>query len=119
MMPAIISSNVTVMVRDFDRAIDFYTKTLGLSLVNRWGNHYAQVSAPGVTIGLHPSDEEFTGREGISIGFAVEDIESAKKLLDEKGVKSNRNEGKSGSLLSFTDPDGTPLYFMQSKVGRW
>ncbi len=116
---AITTSNVTVMVRDLDRAIDFYTKTLGLSLVNRWGNHYAQVSAPGVTIGLHPNVEEFTGRNGISIGFGVEDIESAKRLLDEKGVKYDHNEGKSGSLVSFADPDGTPLYFMQSKVGRW
>jgi catechol 2,3-dioxygenase-like lactoylglutathione lyase family enzyme len=119
MMPAITTSNVTVMVKDLDRAIEFYTKALGLSLVNRWGGHYAQVSAPGVTIGLHPSAEEFTGRFGISIGFGIEDIRSAKRLLDEKAVKYDCKEGKPGTLLSFTDPDGTPLYFMQSKVGRW
>jgi catechol 2,3-dioxygenase-like lactoylglutathione lyase family enzyme len=119
MMPAITSSNVTVMVKDLDRAIEFYTRTLGLSLVNRWGNHYAQVSAPGVTIGLHPSAEEFTGRDGISIGFGVKDIESAKRLLNEKGLPGDSKEGNSGILLSFADPDGTPLYFIQSKVGRW
>ncbi|MGZ4886111.1 MAG: VOC family protein [Candidatus Aminicenantales bacterium] len=54
----------------------------------------------------------------MSIGFGVEDIESAKKLLDEKGVPYDPKEGKSGILVSFTDPDGTPLYFIQSKVGR-
>jgi catechol 2,3-dioxygenase-like lactoylglutathione lyase family enzyme len=119
MMPAITTSNVTVMVKDLDRSIEFYTKVLGLSLVNRWGNHYAQVSAPGITIGLHPNVEEFTNRAGMSIGFGIEDIESAKRLLDEKGVKSYSKEDKSGILLSFMDPDGTPLYFMQSKVGPW
>jgi catechol 2,3-dioxygenase-like lactoylglutathione lyase family enzyme len=107
------------MVRDLDRAIEFYTKTLGLSLVKRWDDHYAQVSAPGVVIGLHPSDETFADREGISIGFGVEDLESAKKLLDETGVAYESHDGKSGALLSFTDPDGTPLYFLRSRVGRW
>jgi catechol 2,3-dioxygenase-like lactoylglutathione lyase family enzyme len=114
MMPVITSSNVTIMVQNLDRAIEFYTKTLGLSLVKRWGGHYAQVRAPGVTIGLHPNTEEFVNRNGISIGFAVEDIESAKRLLDEKGLKYHSKEDQPGALISFTDPDGTPLYFVSS-----
>jgi catechol 2,3-dioxygenase-like lactoylglutathione lyase family enzyme len=114
MMPVITSSNVTIMVRDLDRAIAFYTQTMGLSLVNRWGDHYAQVSAPGVTIGLHPNTEEFANRNGISIGFAVEDIESAKRLLDEKGLEYQSKDDQPGALISFTDPDGTPLYFIPS-----
>jgi len=107
------------MVKDLDRAIDFYTKVLGLSLVKRWENNYAQVRAPGVVIGLHPSDETFANRDGLSIGFGVDDIDAAKKLLGENGVAYESHEGKSGRLLSFRDPDGTPLYFLQSRVGRW
>ncbi len=46
--------NVTVMVSDLERAIRFYTEALGLKLKWRWGD-YAEVEAPGVTIGLHPA----------------------------------------------------------------
>lgn len=51
------SCNVTVMVSDFDKSIKFYIDTLGLILKNRWGNEFAYIEAPGLTIGLHPFPE--------------------------------------------------------------
>lgn len=33
----------TVYVSDMDRAVDFYTQTLGLPLSERWGNEYASI----------------------------------------------------------------------------
>ena len=56
-MYTIKTANVTIMVKDMDKSIDFYTKGLGLELKQRWNNHYAQVSSPGVVIGLHPAKE--------------------------------------------------------------
>jgi catechol 2,3-dioxygenase-like lactoylglutathione lyase family enzyme len=55
-MYTIKTANVTVMVKNMDKSIDFYT-SLGLELKQRWNNHYAQVAAPGVIIGLHPAKE--------------------------------------------------------------
>jgi hypothetical protein len=64
-------SNVTIMVRDMDRSISFY-QSIGFTLKNRWGSHYAQISAPGITIGLHPtSGNNSQGTSNISVGFTV------------------------------------------------
>lgn len=109
----IISSNVTVMVGNMDRAVNFY-QGLGLRLINRWDDHYAMLSAKDIVIGLHPAGEEGkTGSGTTSIGFMIEDIEEAAALLKAVGVEAHREDGKSGSYLHFTDPDGTLLYFVK------
>src|SRR5215469_833122 len=54
----ISGGNVTVFVTNMDRAVRFYTETLGLKLAYRFGDHWASVEAGrGLTIGLHPSSE--------------------------------------------------------------
>ena len=39
--------NVTVMVADMERSIQFYTQALGLPLGFRAGNEWAQIERPG------------------------------------------------------------------------
>ena len=117
-MYTITTSNVTVMVTDMDKAIEFY-KAIGLELKQRWNNHYAQVSAPGVVIGLHPAEKTGNANPNISIGFGVENLDEAKKRLMELNVKFDQFGDKAGDIVGFNDPDGTPLYFMQSKIGEW
>src|SRR4051812_23251531 len=103
-------SNVTIMVADMDRAISFY-QGLGLKLLERWGDNYCMIEGPGITLGIHPSHGEQTGSGALSIGFMVDDINAAEKLL--KDVKHTRHDdGKSGTYLNFQDPDGTLLYFV-------
>jgi len=43
-------SHVTVNVKDMDTSISFY-QSIGLIVKNRWGNYYAQLTAPGIDIG--------------------------------------------------------------------
>ena len=117
-MYTITTSNVTVMVTNMDRAIEFY-KAIGLELKQRWNNHYAQVSAPGVVIGLHPSEKSGNATTNVSIGFGVENLDEVKKRLMELDVTFDVSADKAGDILGFHDPDGTPLYFMQSKIGSW
>ena len=117
-MYTITTSNVTVMVTNMDRAIEFY-KAIGLQLKQRWNNHYAQVSAPGVVIGLHPSKTSGNANTSVSIGFGVENLDEVKKKLNELNVKFDLAGDKAGDILNFRDPDGTPIYFMQSKIGEW
>ena len=118
-MYKIDTANVTIMVKDIQRSIDFYVDGLGLTLKQRWDDHYALVSAPGVVIGLHPSKGQVTSAQGISIGFGIATLADAEKRLKELQVSYDTTEDKAGNFASFTDPDGTPLYFMQSKVGDW
>ena len=117
----IAGGNATVMVSDFDRAVDFYTKTLGLKLMSRFGNEWAEVSAgPGLTIGIHPPGHgPRPGTEGsISVGFTITGkIEDAVATLKSKGVtfrgpvQDNSDEGI--KLAFFGDPDGNALYLCE------
>jgi catechol 2,3-dioxygenase-like lactoylglutathione lyase family enzyme len=115
-------ANVTVMVSDMDRAVKFYVETLGLKLKSRYGDYFAQVEAPGTTIALHPSSKNGPqpGKsESLSIGFGVDDIESAIVLLKDKGVTFSGEVVRDGpvKLAFFTDPDKNPLYLSQTQ--RW
>jgi len=75
------AANTTVMVKDMDNAIAFYTDVLGLPTGMRDGNNYAEIKAPGVIIGLHP-DRGHVHKKlkagNLSIGFEVANIEVAR-----------------------------------------
>jgi catechol 2,3-dioxygenase-like lactoylglutathione lyase family enzyme len=109
------TSNITIMVQDMDKSIDFY-ENIGLELKQRWNNHYAQVAAPGVVIGLHPANEPAKTTNSISIGFGVDSLDEVKKRLLELGVAYENAEDKAGKYAHFKDPDGTLLYFMESTI---
>ena len=107
-------SNVTVLTADFDKAIGFYRK-IGFVLKNRWANHYAHLSAPGITLGLHSKGVENTGSGTVSIGFVTDDFEAAKLALQEQNIRFEARNEQGGQFLHFTDPDGTALYFIKPK----
>ena len=114
-------ANVTVMVSDMEKAVQFYTNTLGLKLKSRYGNEFAQVMAPGTTIALHPISQNGPKpghSDAISIGFAVDDLDKAIAELKGKGVQFSRiSDDTQVRLAFFTDPDGNPLYLSHSKWG--
>ena len=111
----ITDTNVTIMVKDMDIAIDFYQQ-IGLTLKQRWENHYAMMITTGLTIGIHPAHGEETSSGSVSIGFMIESIVEAKALLDSNKIAYKaEDDGKSGLYAHFTDPDGTILYFVQPK----
>lgn len=112
----ILESNITINVKDLDRSISFY-ESIGLITKNRWGNFYAQLTAPGLVIGLHPtSDNNLTGNSGnASIGFTADDFEGAKSLLQELSISTTDRHEEGGQFIHFNDPDGTALYFIKPK----
>jgi catechol 2,3-dioxygenase-like lactoylglutathione lyase family enzyme len=120
-------ANVTLMVGDMETTVKFYTVTLGLRLRARYGDHFAQVEAPGTTIALHPASDsggssakkgQGEGSDRMSIGFAVSDLQATMDELKGKGVVFTRvTDDKQVRLAFFTDPDGTPLYLSQNRWG--
>jgi catechol 2,3-dioxygenase-like lactoylglutathione lyase family enzyme len=107
-------SNVTLMVQDMDASIRFY-ESIGLTLKNRWGNHYAMVSGGGVTLGIHPGGNG-QGSGQVSIGFVVDDIDQAEAELGAVNVACRKDiDNQSGTYLHFVDPDGTILYLIKPK----
>ncbi|MFD0712703.1 VOC family protein [Paenibacillus sp. GCM10027626] len=111
------SGNVTVMVGDLKKAVKFYVETLGLKLQHEMDGHFAQVEAPGLTIGLlHLAGEQGSqlGKSGsMSIGFEVQELESAIETLKSRGVEFlDSTEGKAAQVVHFSDPDGNTLYLI-------
>ena len=114
------SGNLTLMVADMDRAVEFYTQKLGLELKVRYGNEWAEVAAPGVMLGLHQARGPIARADpniGISIGLEVDDIEAAVEELKGKGIAfpSSIRETNDLRQASFEDPDGTSLYLAEIK----
>src|SRR5688500_11860040 len=73
---------VSLGVRDLDRAIGFYRDVLRLSLIARFGN-LAFFDLDGVRLFLEAGDDE----EGSStLYLAVDDIQAARRDLGERGV---------------------------------
>src|SRR6266516_4517172 len=112
-MVTIKETNVTIMVSDMDTSIRFY-ESIGLSVKNRWENHYAMLVTAGITIGIHPGGKN-KGSGNTSIGFMIDDIAEAKILLEKNNIVCKSDDGKSGNYLHFSDPDGTLLYFVEPK----
>jgi catechol 2,3-dioxygenase-like lactoylglutathione lyase family enzyme len=114
------SGNVTIYVANMDRAVKFYSETLGLKLAYRFGDHWASIEVgKGLTIGMHgaSADEPPVERKGgPSIGLELSgSIEEAMKILESRGVTFHglRNEGKAGKFAGFSDPDGNQLYLAE------
>src|SRR5262245_38831055 len=101
-------SNVTIMIKDMDKSISFY-ESIGFNVKTRWGNHYAQLTAPGIVIGLHPTNESnLSGASGnVSIGFTTDNFDEAKTQLEQLSVRVTPRNEEGGQFLHFNDPDGT------------
>jgi len=114
----------TVFVSNMERAVRFYTETLGLRLEYRAGDHFAMIDAGGGTkIGLHPPSEKAAKpgtRGSVEIGLNVTvPIQEAVNALTARGVKFHGPvvDDTQVKLAFFSDPDGTPLYLCE--VAKW
>ena len=136
--------NVTVIVSDMERAVRFYTETLGFRLKERYGDQWASVEVGnGLTIGLHPMWEGVQARNAgekptadrpredgagrtsagqqktarMMIGLQVDEpIERVVEALSAHGVvfEGRVQNDTGGSFASFADPDGNELYLWKS-----
>jgi catechol 2,3-dioxygenase-like lactoylglutathione lyase family enzyme len=119
-------ATATVLVRDVERAVRFYTDRLGLHLrashvdpVADW----AEVEAPGLRLllvgsGLPPAREPAPVMPApVAVGFEVEDLEAAMRALRRRGIGFEKEiaEGAEHRIAWFTDPDGNSLYLRQER----
>jgi len=126
-----VSKHATLVpVRNMDRAVKFYTSTLGGKLLHRvegeMNDFWASVTVSGSQFWL-VSPEEREKRELAYSVFMVDDIKRVVGELKEKGVKFNRGEkmGKdsriegpitydqAGATAFFKDSDGNLLMLFQ------
>jgi lactoylglutathione lyase len=112
---------ITLMVPNMEEAVQFYTVTLGLRLKTRYGNEFAVIEAPGLTIGLHPQPAVHSSpAHPMSIGLGVESLEAAMKQLSARGVRfiGTIREDPPIRIVYFADPGGAPLYLCEQSEWR-
>ena len=117
--------NATIFVSDFERAIRFYTETLGMPLRFRAEDFWAEVVAgEGLVLGIHPESENAAKpgtRGSIQIGLNVTGpLRELVNDLEAKGVEFLgpivEDDGV-GKFARFRDPDGNELYFWEPAAG--
>lgn len=106
---------INVMVSKMEDAIDFYQNKLGLELINRYGNHYAEIQAPDLLIGLHPTTEKIVKGNNLSIGFGVVEFDATIKELESKGIDFKLEQDGWIRLAYFTDLDNNQLFLAERK----
>jgi len=114
----------TIYVSNLDRAVDFYTRVLGLPVAGRWGDEYAEIDlGNGAAIGLHPSRSPRSPKPGtsgsIQVGLAVDrPLDEVVKDLGSRGVifRGPIVDDVQVRLAFFGDPDGNDLYLVEAKT---
>jgi predicted enzyme related to lactoylglutathione lyase len=105
---------LTVFVKDYPAATEFYGGVLGLPQSAVYGKfHGCEYEAGGLTLQIMDSaaiGQEFQ-RSSHPIALHVEDVEAARGELESKGVKFFGETMDSGvcHMAFFSDPDGNAL----------
>lgn len=102
---------VILYVSDFDRAVKFYTETLGVPLK---GGHdgWAELGTEGIEIDLHSGrGKQAAGEDDPLIYFRVDDLDATYAALRSRGVKLGEIQSPCGGVrcACFRDPDGNAL----------
>jgi len=109
------NARVNIMISNMDQAIDFYVNFLGLELLNRYSNHYAELDANGFMIALHPTNDTISLGNNISIGLGVFNFDETISNLESKGIKFTLEQEGYIRLAHFSDPDGNILFLAENK----
>jgi catechol 2,3-dioxygenase-like lactoylglutathione lyase family enzyme len=107
-------SHVLFFVRDMERAIGFYTGTLGFNIRYRGGDGFASLMHEGMgcRLDLHiDTGAEAAIGNGPLAYFLAKDFEAAVAKLKQAGVEVNepRREGNSPWFTAFKDSEGNWL----------
>lgn len=110
-------------VQDLESAIEFYTKKLGLRLIEKFEYGFALIAADdnGNTIGLMSAQhmandgEEGSGHLRPRLVFRVDDIDAQYAEFEATGVRVGPLTGKKGETRSahFYDIDGNPFFMWE------
>jgi len=107
---------VYFFVSDMERAVTFYQDVLGLRLLYRTGDDWAQFEAGPVQLGLHASGQQGEHRAGGTVAFRVDDLDASRLELAARGISFSPEGGGEGGeprFVEFQDPDGNVLGLLE------
>lgn len=108
---------VTIQVRDWDAAVDWYQEVLGFRvLALEEDDRFCMLETGGALLGLasdHPEHAASTSENRLSPGFQVQDLDAALERLRAAGVRVDPvidGEGEGYRLARIWDPEGNRLH---------
>ncbi len=114
-MKSIISSTVTLIVSDLGQSVEFYTNIMGFDLIQRYGEHYAEIQAPDLKIGLHPASDKLKKGNNMSLGFSVKDLDGEVATLEAHGLTVKVVPDGWSRIANFSDPDDNGMFMIEMK----
>jgi predicted enzyme related to lactoylglutathione lyase len=113
---------VNIFVSDFDRALSFYTNSLGLQTVVKDPDFgYASFQTEGAGFAFARTDDAALVGRHTGIGWGVADVDESHRELVEKGVEFESPPTRQpwgGYMALFRDPDGNVFYLDQLREDR-
>lgn len=106
---------VAVVVRDEEKAVKWYTKTLGFRHMDKYP-HWHTVSPKGTSLRIHLCPDARPEKGNTGFMFTTDDIKKEVAALKKKGVKITMPITKEsyGTMAMFSDPDGNEFWILET-----
>jgi catechol 2,3-dioxygenase-like lactoylglutathione lyase family enzyme len=111
----VIVDHVYYWTSDLDRSIGFYTDVVGLPLIRRDGDEWAEFDGGSIRLALHGTDAAAPPMSG-TIVLRVPDLDAARWTLIERGATFDEHIGEVEGYARFAlfrDPDGNPVQIIE------
>ena len=108
--------HVYYWTRDMDAAVAFYRQVVGLRLVRRDGDSWAEFDAGPIRFALHGAAPGHVPPPGGTAVFEVEELDVARIALEARGVLFDERAGEVAGyarFASFADPDGNTVQIIE------
>lgn len=113
-------SHVMIYVNDMERAAKWYQDVLGFGVQYLAVPHYGtlQHAAMKLRLDLHPDPNHTNVGHGAMVYLAAQDLDTAVRLLREKGVTVSdpRKRGGSPRFTEFADSEGNPIGLYEAAI---
>jgi predicted enzyme related to lactoylglutathione lyase len=114
--PAVLQGIDTVFyqVCNMERAVAFYGDTLGLELVRREGNDWAEFNAGAINLSLSGELAVAPQKGGATVVLRTAEMDAMAARLKEAGTVVGTVEDLGGArMLDIYDPDGNQLVLLE------